>query len=233
MYEPVVVLMWFLTVLSRSVSLAAASLNAQPYCGSIRSRQSSLARTLHAARLGKNRGEEMHQRIAACAVMFALAVVSLVPVSSASAQSKKANDRLIVPVSGTVNSATGSLTGNFAITQFANQNGQLVATGMLTATVLNSAGQIVQTIVQQVTLPVTALNAACEILHLELGPLDLTLLGLAVHLDRIVLDITAVPGPGNLLGNLLCQIAGLLDGGTLGNALSNLLNRLLGVLAGL
>ena len=51
----------------------------------------------------------------------------------------------------------------------------------------------------------------CPILHLELGPLDLNLLGLVVHLDRVVLDITAVPGAGNLLGNLLCAIAHLLD----------------------
>jgi hypothetical protein len=34
-------------------------------------------------------------------------------------------------------------------------------------------------------------------------PLDLNLLGLAIHLDRILLDITAQSGPGNLLGNLL------------------------------
>jgi hypothetical protein len=56
------------------------------------------------------------------------------------------------------------------------------------------------------------LPSTCDILHLTLGPLDLTLLGLVVHLDRIRLDITAQPGPGNLLGNLLCAIAGLLDG---------------------
>ena len=48
---------------------------------------------------------------------------------------------------------------------------------------------------------------------------------------EIVLDITAVPGPGNLLGNLLCAVAGLLDGGNAsGNAIANLLNRLLGLL---
>lgn len=52
---------------------------------------------------------------------------------------------------------------------------------------------------------------ACEILHLELGPIDLNLLGLVVHVDQIVVDISAQPGPGNLLGNLLCAIAGLLD----------------------
>jgi hypothetical protein len=72
--------------------------------------------------------------------------------------------------------------------------------------------------------------ATCPILHLELGPLDLDLLGLQVHLDRVVLDVTAVPGPGNLLGNLLCAIAGLLDGVDLGGVLGNLLQQLIDAL---
>ena len=61
-----------------------------------------------------------------------------------------------------------------------------------------------------------------------LGPLDLDLLGLEVHLDQVVLDIVAQSGAGNLLGNLLCAVAGLLDGNGI-NGLANLLNRLLGL----
>jgi hypothetical protein len=37
-------------------------------------------------------------------------------------------------------------------------------------------------------------------------------LGLQVDLSQIVLDIDAVSGSGNLLGNLLCQLVSLLDG---------------------
>ena len=73
----------------------------------------------------------------------------------------------------------------------------------------------------------------CEILDLVLGPLDLNLLGLVIHLDQVHLNITAVPGAGNLLGNLLCAVAGLLDGpglGNLGAVLTNLLNALLALL---
>jgi hypothetical protein len=72
--------------------------------------------------------------------------------------------------------------------------------------------------------------AVCPILHLELGPLDLNLLGLRVQLNQVVLDVDAVPGPGNLLGNLLCAIAGLLDGVDLGGVLGDLLQRLLDAL---
>jgi hypothetical protein len=70
----------------------------------------------------------------------------------------------------------------------------------------------------------------CPILHLELGPLDLDLLGLEVHLDRVVLDIRAQPGPGNLLGNLLCAVVALLDGVDLSGFLADLLQRLLDAL---
>ncbi len=56
-----------------------------------------------------------------------------------------------------------------------------------------------------------ATQATCDILFLDLGPLHLDLLGLTLDLSEIVLDINAVSGAGNLLGNLLCAVAGLLD----------------------
>jgi hypothetical protein len=82
---------------------------------------------------------------------------------------------------------------------------------------------------------VQAQQQACDILHLDLGPLDLDLLGLQIHLDPVVLDIVAQPGAGNLLGNLLCAVAGLLDGGGggLGGLLDGLLDALNGLLGGL
>ena len=47
----------------------------------------------------------------------------------------------------------------------------------------------------------------CTILDLVLGPLDLNLLGLMIHLDRVHLTITADPTKG-ILGSLLCSLAG-------------------------
>jgi len=81
---------------------------------------------------------------------------------------------------------------------------------------------------------VPASSHGCDILHLDLGPLDLNLLGLQIDLSQIVLDIVAQPGAGNLLGNLLCAVAGLLDPGSpLDNLLDNLLEALNGLLTGL
>lgn len=51
----------------------------------------------------------------------------------------------------------------------------------------------------------------CPILFLDVGPIFLDVLGLQVDISQIVIDITAVAGEGNLLGNLLCAVAGLLD----------------------
>ncbi|ADJ15732.1 hypothetical protein [Halalkalicoccus jeotgali] len=58
-----------------------------------------------------------------------------------------------------------------------------------------------------------------RVLHLNLDGLFLDLLGLEVDLDEVTLDITAIPGGGNLLGNLLSAVGGLLDGGDLGSLL--------------
>jgi hypothetical protein len=80
------------------------------------------------------------------------------------------------------------------------------------------------------TVPPPQQEETCPILHLELGPLDLNLLGLRVQLNQVVLDVTAIPGPGNLLGNLLCAIAGLLDGVNLGSILGDLLQNLIDAL---
>jgi hypothetical protein len=74
---------------------------------------------------------------------------------------------------------------------------------------------------------------SCSILSLTLGPLHLDLLGLVVDLNQVVLNITAQPGPGNLLGNLLCAVANLLNNGGPLSGLTNLLNQINTLLAGL
>lgn len=78
--------------------------------------------------------------------------------------------------------------------------------------------------------------AGCPVLHLELGPLNLDLLGLVVNLNDcnngpVTVDITAIPGAGNLLGNLLCSLAGLLDNpqGLLAGLLQGITNFLNGL----
>jgi len=174
------------------------------------------------------------------AALFAFSVpvaVSAAPrnseaVSAVAAAATHATNKIVnIPVRGTT-AAGDVFRGQLDINRFRVRNGQLVAVGNLTGNLRNAAGDVIRTVDRTVRLPV-AIGAAstCDILHLTLGPLDLNLLGLVVHLDRIKLDITAQAGPGNLLGNLLCAIAGLLDQGlNLNGVLRDLLNAVLGVL---
>ena len=136
-----------------------------------------------------------------------------------------------LPVRGETD-AGGVFRGTLDLVNFRVRDGELVAIGRLTGTLRNAAGNVIGTVSDmRVRLPVAFGDiTSCDILRLRLGPLDLDLLGLVVHLDRIVLDITAEPGPGNLLGNLLCAIAGILDQGLdLDAVLRDLLRAVLGV----
>ena len=138
---------------------------------------------------------------------------------AAASAAKAAAKDATAPVTGTFKNSygTGTFAGTFTPKKFSVVNGTLEATGPLTGTLTNANGSKAGTVDQTVTMPVnqtaTAADpASCGILNLVLGPLNLNLLGLTVHLNQVVLDITAIPGAGNLLGNLLCDVANLLNG---------------------
>jgi len=187
----------------------------------------------------------MFKSVIGWSVLVALTTALVVtPAATASAQNKNTN-RLVVPITGTA-AGVGAVAGNLAISRFEIQDGRLMAVGALTATVTDATGNVIRTIVTQVAMPVNnagggaaqaAIGAAaigsCDILNLVLGPLHLDLLGLVIDLNQVVLNITGQTGAGNLLGNLLCSITGLLDAGSLGQQLVNLLNQLIGVLGAL
>jgi hypothetical protein len=155
--------------------------------------------------------------------------------TSASAKPRPAASAVTETISGTLADGTGTVAGTFTVARFANQNGTLTAIGSFTGTITDAVGNVTSG-TAPLALPVNLQQSSgsCEILDLVLGPLDLNLLGLQVHLDQVHLNITAQQGPGNLLGNLLCAVAGLLDGPTGLNAILNqiatLLNQILGAL---
>ena len=80
---------------------------------------------------------------------------------------------------------------------------------------------------QAFAVDVAQVTGSCDILNLVLGPLHLDLLGLVIDLNQVVRTITAVPGAGNLLGNLLCAVTGILDGPAPLGAIAGLLDRIL------
>ncbi len=134
-----------------------------------------------------------------------------------------------IPVTGKATNGK-AFTGHFNVTQFVVRHGKAFALGTLTGKVGNRSVTR-----QNVAIPVsmgsgssTGLTAhaaaTCQILNLILGPLHLNLLGLHVDLNQVVLNITGVTGTGQLLGNLLCGVANLLNPGLPAGTLAGLLN---------
>lgn len=167
------------------------------------------------------------KRIAAATLLF-FTTALIAPATSVSAQApgqeKKSAASLAIPVTGAGGGRT--FAGAFQLQRFANQQGKLVATGVLTGTVTTATG-VATGVVKTVALPASIIDTTCEILHLDLGPLAIDLLGLQINLSRVVLDITAQAGAGNLLGNLLCGVANLLNDPT---GLARILNSILDLL---
>jgi hypothetical protein len=134
-----------------------------------------------------------------------------------------------IPITGTANNGK-SFTGHFNVSQFVARNGKTYALGTLTGklgnrTVKRSNVAIPVSMGSGSLTGMTARAAAtCQILNLVLGPLHLNLLGLHVDLNRVVLNITGVTGTGQLLGNLLCGVANLLNPGLPAGQLAGLLN---------
>ena len=176
-------------------------------------------------------------------------IASLVLLASALMHPLRADDKHAGSLRAFINHpASGgapAISGTFDIQRFAASADRktLNAIGVL------SISDGVRTVVTTTAIPVMSISpqnpnaavntaavavASCPVPHLVLGPLNLNLLGLNVSLNQVILDITAIPGPGNLLGNLLCDIAGLLNpGGALPGALQGLVAALNNLLAAL
>jgi hypothetical protein len=175
--------------------------------------------------------------------VLALTLIAAAVTAPLYAQDTRSARGLQMPITGTT-AAGDVFSGTFTLQRFATDGGKVVAVGTVAGSVTNAAGQVVATGLRTVSLPTTISQApaaataatptaaatSCGILHLDLGPLSLDLLGLQVNLSRVVLDISAVPGAGNLLGNLLCSVVNLLNDPA---GLAQLLNQILGILTSL
>jgi hypothetical protein len=167
----------------------------------------------------------------------AASAATTTPADRAVATASSSAGKITSVVTGTFdnNGTEGTFAGTFTPQKFTVVDGVLQATGVLKGTLTDANGTQVGTVDKTVTDSVNtgATSAAadsCGILNLTLGPLNLNLLGLVVTLNQVHLTITAVPGVGNLLGNLLCDITNLLNGGGSLSTISALLNSLLAAL---
>jgi hypothetical protein len=156
--------------------------------------------------------------------------------SSSAHVSKAVTAQVTGKFTGTSGGLTGpgTFAGTIRVRHFVVANHKLVAQATIQGTLKDAHGKT-KSVNQSVALPVqsfgsgtgtqfssnvasasTAHQASCNILTLNLGAIHLNLLGLVVDLSPVNLTITGQTGPGNLLGNLLCGVAGLANGGLSG-----------------
>jgi hypothetical protein len=157
-----------------------------------------------------------HVRFPILVVLTLIATLIAAPMH-ALAKSSHSNELKNIPVSGVLADGT-TFIGKLTIESVGYDAVEgLVISGELKG---NAGGQHVKQ--DFANIPVTLADgsapaegiqaqATCDILLLDVGPIFLDLLGLQLDLSQIVLDLDAVSGAGNLLGNLLCGVVGLLD----------------------
>lgn len=95
-------------------------------------------------------------------------------------------------------------------------NGLVTATGMATGTLAGHTFTTPLTLTSPAQTGGTTATNAVSVLHLQLDPIHLNLLGLKVDTSKICVQVTAQPGSGNLLGNLVAGLANLLNPSTTG-----------------
>ena len=150
-------------------------------------------------------------------------------------QKKDKPSKAVVLTDLQVADAANDFSGEFTVTSLGYEDDELLVNGVLSY--VYEGETVTQTLEgipsilsgedpESMTFQATR---RCDILFLDLGPIFLDLLGLQLDLSPIELDLDAVSGQGNLLGNLLCAVTGLLDGGPLAGILELIdnINRIL------
>jgi hypothetical protein len=148
--------------------------------------------------------------------LLAMTLCALAIAAPAASAQEPAGMTQVMPVTGQAENGK-SFKGTYAVERFRTARGRVVSIGTLRGR-LGGRRVVERGVAMPATLTSDAEGAqvppipgACEILNLVLGPINLDLLGLVVRTNRINVRIDAVPGEGNLLGNLLCAITGILD----------------------
>lgn len=150
-------------------------------------------------------------------LVLAAVVGASVGAFTTSAGAAAAAPRATVPTGTATTTRVGAVNVRLQVKRFVRRAGRLYAVGTaisrFTPSADNAAAVPSATTRKAFTARVvkvrkfSSAQRICPVLDLTLAPLDLNLLGLMVHLDRVHLTITA-DSNGGLLGSLLCGLAG-------------------------
>jgi hypothetical protein len=162
------------------------------------------------------KGGTMSRKLFAAVTTLA-AIVTLAFAAVATATSSTTTQAQQSPTAAGTVTQVGAVNVQLQIKRFVKRNGHLYAVGTAIGRFnptganpqFNMVGADQDAFVVRVRKlrQLTSAQRICPILDLRLGPLDLNLLGLIVHLDETHLTITA-DSNGGLLGSLLCSLSG-------------------------
>ena len=177
-------------------------------------------------------------RMVLAAAVAALAVMLIGGAGPAAAQTSTTPLTKTVKMTGTAKNGK-KFNGTYTIKRFTHRGSKLYAVGTLKGRL--KGRRVTENNVRipaSLARPASAAQIpptpnACQILNLTLQPIDLNLLGLRLRTSRIDLRLEGVPGAGNLLGNLLCGITGILDPQAATPATPSLLTQVLNALLAL
>jgi hypothetical protein len=177
-------------------------------------------------------------RMVLAAAVAALAVMLIGGAGPAAAQTSTTPLTKTVKMTGTAKNGK-KFNGTYTIKRFTHSGSKLYAVGTLKGRL--KGRRVTKNNVRipaSLARPASAAQIpptpnACQILNLTLQPIDLNLLGLRLRTSRIDLRLEGVPGAGNLLGNLLCGITGILDPQAATPASPSLLTQVLNALLAL
>jgi hypothetical protein len=159
------------------------------------------------------------KHLALVTALAALAALAFAASATSSASTSAAQPQRSTAATGTTSTTTrvGAVTVRLQIKKFVRRGKRIFAVGTAISRFNPSpakAGDLPSATVRKAftarVIKVKRFSSAqriCPVLDLTLGPLDLNLLGLIVHLDRVHLSITA-DSNGGLLGRLLCSVSG-------------------------
>jgi hypothetical protein len=155
-------------------------------------------------------------RMVLAAAVAALAVMLIGGAGPAAAQTSTTPLTKTVKMTGTAKNGK-KFNGTYTIQRFTHRGSKLYAVGTLKGRL--KGRRVTKNNVRipaSLARPASAAQIpptpnACQILNLTLQPIDLNLLGLRLRTSRIDLRLEGVPGAGQLVGNLLCGILGILD----------------------
>lgn len=168
----------------------------------------------------------MRLRIALVAAVMAIGTIGVPTAGAANGTTVPSRLTQVPPlytmsISGTAKNGK-RFTGTYGIQRFVvGKDGKAYAYGTLKGRLkgrhVTRYGVMMPATLDNTTTGARTAQAACPILNLVIGPVDLNLLGLRVRLgggtdfsQPIVLNLTAYQGQG-LLGDLLCGVSNLLN----------------------